>query len=118
MSDANAKRDRLGCIVTVENMATGQKVTWHIEGLRGDAVRNAADRIDALGPDWKVVSYSSPQTILSDLRSAPMNGDARHPGRPAMPEPMLFSRVARADVVHPRLLGDVVRDGRRRGRLA
>ena len=117
VSGGNVSRDQLGCIVTVQNTTTGKQLSWHIAGLRGAAIRSAADRIDALGPVWKVVSYSSAATVLSDLRQVPLNGDTRHPGRPALPEPMLFSRIGRADLVHPRLCGDVQRNGRRRAQL-
>lgn len=114
--DDNLHRKLVGCTVTVENMRTGRMISWHIEGERGAALRNAADRIDRLGPAWKVVSYSTPQTIRSDLASVRVQSDVRHPGAIEAPETMMCSRIGRVDLVHPRLVGGVARQSRHHGR--
>ena len=108
-------RDRLGCICSIENIVTGQVITWHVEGLRGAAAREIARRIDLLGDDWRVVSYCTPATILTDMDGNRLLDD-RRPGAFESPEAMVFSRLGRPDVVHPRLVGSVERDSRRQVR--
>lgn len=116
VDNGNTQRDLMGCVVSVENIATGQRLTWYVAGKRGAALRNIAHRLDRLGVFWKVSSYCTPATINADLDGTRYDAERRHPGAHEHPETMAFSRIGRIDLVHPRLIGGVKRESRHRGR--
>lgn len=98
------ERDEAGVIVTIRNQGTDERLSLHEPGLRLDALRQVVARVDAMGGDWRVICYSTPLTILSDMQGqrALMRIDGQaHPHHPI--EATVLSRVKRLDLLDPSL---------------
>ena len=90
----NITRMLRGCIVTIENMQTRERRSYHVPGLRTVGIRRIASLCDELGTDWRIASYSTPTTIATDLSGGRFL---------ETPEAIVFGRIGRRDLVHPRL---------------
>src|SRR6185437_16014966 len=56
----NITRMLRGCIVTIENMQTRERRSYHVPGLRTVGIRRIASLCDELGTDWRIASYTAP----------------------------------------------------------
>lgn len=78
-----------GATVTLVDLATDATETVAYTGMTAtDAARCAAAECDRLGPSWRVRCFSTPETILVDLRG----------GRALVPEPSYMARAGRSDL--------------------
>jgi hypothetical protein len=111
-------RDRgaFGCIVTFEN-AAGDTLSGHRPGKPLAALTQLCDAALELDPSFRVVSYSTPETILTDLRGRQVR-DMRtaERGGGSIPEPFACGMAKRREMLHPRLRGgsrsaDLLYDG-------
>lgn len=100
----NERRDDAGCIVTFVDPATLTTITKHYGGFATAAVEAACNYCDGLGPTWRILSISTPRTILRDLQGA--RGVERRDGhvRFAMPESHLLAKVYRLDLLDESLI--------------
>jgi hypothetical protein len=99
----NAERDMAGVIVTVREQTTGVMRTLHVAGKAGDALRTVCARVDAWDGDWRVVCYSTPQTVLGDLQGARARFGAGQGGHVDCPEATMLARIGRIDLLDPAL---------------
>jgi hypothetical protein len=91
---------RLGFVATFD-VGGGELVTLHRSGRgKKEMLAEACDDVAARWPDAKLVCYSTPDTISSDLNG---RGDVRRAG---FPESRMLSIVRRRAMLHPRLAGD------------
>src|SRR5262249_21494682 len=65
-----SERDEFGCIVTVREQKTRELRSLHEPGKRREALERICLRIDRLAGDWKIISYSTPETIATDLQGS------------------------------------------------
>lgn len=49
---------------------TGEMKTIHRHGYAIEATQLVCDYVDKLGPDWRIVTLSTPRTIARDLRGS------------------------------------------------
>lgn len=96
-----------GCTATFEN-SEGKTLTIHRDGPTLTGLRNACLTAFALDQTFKIVAYSTPQTIFGDLDGArgdlqPSNGKAARQRKPH-PETIMMGRIKMRHMVHPRLL--------------
>lgn len=108
------RRDEAGCIVTVKHQASGKLFSFHEPGP--GALEAACERIDRAGGDWKILSYSSPQTITRDLDGS-RHRRAKTSDSPIVegPEALALGQVGRLDLLDPSLHRDHARFYKRRG---
>jgi hypothetical protein len=103
-----AQRDEAGIIVTLRRQDTGELHAMHIPGKKDEALRHMAALIDRSGVDWRLLCYSSKQTIEGDL--AKRRVVRTKPGMPAQLvaiEAMALGRIRRKDLLDPSVaLGD------------
>jgi hypothetical protein len=112
--DAFSARDRarFGCIVTFEG-ADGRTITAHRTGPTRVALRAACEAAQSLDGSLRVVSISTPTTILSDLvgRGSPQPSSSfRGADRP---EPQLLAGAGLSHMLHERLRGRGLTSDRR-----
>lgn len=98
-------REKAGCIVTFEN-AAGKTLSGHRVGKPMTALRELCDAAIELDPSYRVVSYSTPETILTDLRGRQVQ-DMRtaERGGGTLPERTACGMAKRREMLHPRLRG-------------
>jgi hypothetical protein len=102
------ERAHYGCTVSFEN-ATGDRRTRTRSGSPSLVLAALCDEALALDPTYRVVSYSSPQTIYGDLVGARADRVQRRQGntegvqRSAFPEAAMLAQVRRSEMLHPRL---------------
>jgi len=102
------EREKYGATVTVVNLETGEWGTVvHTGTTTIEALRVIVERVDALGPAWRISCISTPVTILRDLDAARLPVDGKlarrhHTATPATPEATMLARVGRLDLLVPR----------------
>jgi hypothetical protein len=117
-----AERARYGSLTTWEN-AAGETITIHQTGPLRAGLRETARRVLALDPTFRLVAYSTPDTILTDLtggradfvRPAPANTVRASYGmaNPAsLPERNVLGQAGLAHLIHPRLVRLTARSSR------
>jgi hypothetical protein len=84
-----------GAIVTA--VIGGEPRTRAGYGLSGPALEDAIDALERLGPIEKVLSISTPETILRDIQASRLPPRRRNPGL-QLPESILLSRIGRSDL--------------------
>lgn len=106
-----------GCTVTFENEA-GQTLVLHRVGPPSRALAALCDEALALDPTFRLVSYSTPDTILSDVRGRYTADQRSAAGRSQFtPEGGVLSRIGRLPLLHPRLRGIGMRESRYRAKF-
>jgi len=89
----NKARDEAGIICTLREQRTGLRRVMHIPGKRYDATKLLVRMIDAMPGEWRLLSYSTPETIATDLDGMRMSGQ--------MPELNALARHGRLDLLDP-----------------
>ena len=114
-------RARFGCIVSFEN-ADGQTLTLHRVGAIKHALAAACDDALSLDETFRVVSYSTPETIHTDMtggrrdvemesRLSQRMGWSYAKTHPVpLPEAQALALVGRRHLLHPRLDRYVAKD--------
>lgn len=105
------ERKTFGCILTFEN-AAGRREVVHAEGARIEGLRRACAHMLALDPTFKLLSYSTPETIYTDLqgrrvnqaKSTDIGGETGDIGV-MFPEPALLDRAGYRQMLHRSLWG-------------
>lgn len=87
-------RDEAGIIVTLRRQRDGVRVSLHVPGKRKAAIRYVATVLDHNADDWRLLCYSTPETVGADLR-----GD-REPTE-ASPEVRALGTIGRRDLLDP-----------------
>jgi hypothetical protein len=109
-------RDRYGCICTLRNEDTGEYRTLQRNGFRKDALIAIAEWCDQTPGDWKVVSYSTPSTIVADMhggRSAVFDRQQTTESKMELPEVRVLGAIGRFDLVAPELIAHTDHEARR-----
>jgi hypothetical protein len=104
----NDTRNAAGITVTLRRQDTLELHSLCIPGLRGEALQIVADMIDRSGIDWRLVSYSTPETIAGDLAKKriqqPKTGSTRRmPTYLSSIEANMLGRIKRLDLLDPAL---------------
>lgn len=91
-----------GCIVTFEN-AEGVTMTRHATGLPLTALRRLCDHAESIDPTYRVVCYSTPQSVFGDLvgRAVRHNRKGEVMRYPSG-EKRACAKAGRPHMVHPR----------------
>lgn len=92
-----------GCIASFEN-ADGLVMSRHLTGAPLSALRMLCDHAVSIDPTYRLVGYSTPNGILTDLRGRGVKHDKT--GRAVKwptPESNVLSRAGLAHMLHPRL---------------
>ena len=108
-----SSRPQYGFILSFEN-SCGQTLSLHKKGPILKWVREACAGALALDSSFRVVAYSTPDTILGDLQGArePIRVKSRagHVGvsrealvEPVLPEMAVLARAGLRELLHPRL---------------
>lgn len=111
--DGGAVRAEYGCILTFEN-AQGQTLTLHRVGPPTKMVPEMCDQALALDETFRVVSYSTPSTVYTDLQGHRLGGQREayandsNP-RANTPEVQILGRIKRMEMIHPRMRAGVKR---------
>ena len=99
------ERDKYGATATIINLDTGE---WGAVVRTGtntiEALRAIVERIDVLGPAWRIACISTPVTILRDLQGSRVriDGSLKPSLPPHRPEWALLGRIGRLDLLAPR----------------
>lgn len=97
------ERALYGAIVSFEN-ADEKTLTIHRQGPPEKVVLAACEIALRLDPSFRVVSYSTPQTIFADLDGARMHRVHLNFDTPSnRPEELILSRLGLSSMLHPRL---------------
>ena len=107
-------RAKFGCTTTWENQ-DGQRLVLASEGKPREVLRRHADDALALDPSFRLVCYSTPQTIFTDLAGARLprwtsGGSSRTDpdnGKwtpPIMPEVVALGAIGLRHLAHPRIV--------------
>jgi len=100
----NRRRDEAGIIVTLRRQDSGELHSLHVPGKRLDALRHVAKIIDSSRVDWRLLTYSSPQTIEGDLKGARMQKRGKSHGQGEISiEGQALSLIDRIDLLDPSL---------------
>lgn len=67
-SEQNLARERLGLIATLREQVTDERMVLHCEGSKREGMREVAAWCDTHDGDWRVLSVSTPASVLGDLR--------------------------------------------------
>lgn len=98
-------RESYGCTVTFRN-DNGDLLAMYRFGPPIQGLRDMCDEAISRDATFRVVAYSTPQTIFGDLqggRADYVSGEGRRLQR-ATPEQAVLSKIGRADLCHPGLL--------------
>lgn len=89
-------RDRAkhGCVTTWQN-ADGRTLSLYREGSPRKGIASAINTALALDPSFRLVSYSTPETVYRDLVADRRTAHGRSP------ESIALSQVRRLDLLHP-----------------
>ncbi len=102
-------RPRFGFVATWEN-AAGRTLTVHRVGPVKAQLLDVIRVVLSLDPSFRLVGYSTPDTILTDLQGRTLK--RADDGRPVpLPESIALGMVGRLELLHPRF------DTRRREEL-
>jgi len=111
----NSKRNEYGCIVSVREQSSGDVRSLHAPGLRMEALQTICELLDRTEGDWKVVGYSTPETIVFDLKGKRHGGGHKDsPAHIAFPEARVLAGIGRLDLLDPSLQRSDHRHYRRR----
>lgn len=92
-----------GCIASFEN-ADGLVVSRHAAGPPVAALRMLCDHAASIDPSYRLVGYSTPNGILTDLRGRGVRHDkSGQATKWPTPEANVLSRAGRIHMLHPRL---------------
>ena len=94
------ERSEYGCIATCE--AGSLREVLHRPGTAPEALAAICDELDGWLGDWRILSVSTPLTVMRDLEGTRANIDqpSQHWNRP---EASLLGRIGRLDRLHPSL---------------
>jgi hypothetical protein len=98
------ERAKLGSVSTWEN-ADRKTLVLHRIGPMREAFSETIGEVLALDPTFRLVCYSTPDTILTDLQGNRRDfvNDKGDSTPVALPEVQALARVGRRDLIHPRL---------------
>lgn len=105
-------RARYGSLTTWEN-AAGETFVIHRTGKLKEAIREAAAIALALDPSFRLVSYSTPDTIYTDLKGGradfihPASGFKATYGKAnpvALPEQIILGQAGLRHLIHPKIV--------------
>lgn len=101
-------RNEAGINVTLRRQDTRELHSLHIPGKRMEALQHLADLIDHSGIDWRLLSYSTPQTIGGDLakkriQQAETGSDRDMPTYLSSIEANMLGRIRRLDLLDPQI---------------
>ena len=102
------ERDEFGITVTLRRQDTLELHSMHVPGKRMEALRHLAALIDRSGVDWKIFSYSTPETIAGDLAKKRVqepdpDAERRMPTYIQSIEANVLGRIKRLDLLDPAL---------------
>lgn len=93
-------QQKFGFTTTWEN-ADGKTLTVHRVGRIREQLVGVIDVVLKLDPSFRLVCYSTPDTILTDIEGRQLRRE--RDGRPiAGPESIVVGAVKRMDLLHPR----------------
>jgi hypothetical protein len=98
-----SERETLGFIATIREQSTLRTEVHHVVGPPMQALREFLAELDARAGDWRILCYSTPNTIASDLRrTRPRRGrGGRSQQRFVPPEVNVLGKVKRYDMLDP-----------------
>lgn len=105
------ERARYGCTTTWKN-ADGNLLTVYRGGSPREAVVSIAADVIALDGTYRLLSYSTPETVYRDVAMA----DARQNTKARTPESAVLSMVGLPHLLHPEAPANIethIRKGRR-----
>jgi hypothetical protein len=116
LSLSGQQRARDGCVLSFEN-AAGKRLVLHREGSPLQVIGPMCDDALRLDPSFRVVAYSTPSTVYTDLVGGRMRRDSRNEEfeqEQSLPEKMMLQRAHRPEMLHERLalLGQDERENR------
>jgi hypothetical protein len=108
--------ERAGIVVTLRAQDNGDLRSAHVPGHAVGALRFVAAWIDLQDREWRLLSYSTPYTIATDLAggridmsvraersTATISGGGRETRTKARPERIALGRIGRLDLLDPSL---------------
>lgn len=95
-------RDAFGCIVTFEN-DTRHRLTLHRTSPPIEALRAMCAIALARDETFQVISYSTPQTIFSDMQGSRENSAYGFKTEPTLPEAQALARADMRAMLKPQL---------------
>jgi hypothetical protein len=101
--ESGAVRAEYGCTVTFEN-ESGHTFVMHRTGPPTAVLDALCDVALGCDPTFRLVAYSTPASIASDLRGERVQiASGRAHIRPQTPEAQMLARIGRREMLHPRL---------------
>lgn len=97
--DANLQRENLGVIGTMREQTTGARFSLHEIGTKRVAVNRIAEWCDKQAGDWRVLSLSTPATVLGDLTQSRVSIHDGQEGNVQSPERQLLGFIGRTDLL-------------------
>lgn len=97
-------RDQYGCVMTFEN-ADGKRLVIHRLGNANAATHACCETALRLDPTFRVICYSSPQTVYADILGRIEHKSAAGTQTIQRPEPQALSRAGLAHLIHPSIDG-------------
>lgn len=94
------ERAQYGCTITFEN-AQGRTWVIHQQGPPETGLRQACDLALAQDDTFRIVSYSTPETVYRDLHGREIQAPRT---TPALPELYITARLGLRHLLHPRLI--------------
>lgn len=104
-----------GSITTWEN-EDGKTLTLHRSGPMRETLGETVREVLALDPTFRLVCYSTPESILTDLAGNRRDAADWQSGNAlpiALPEVKALAMIGRRDLLHPRLNRGTERSGER-----
>lgn len=99
--------DEAGIIVTLRRQDTLELHSMHIPGRRTEAIQHMCKLIDHSGIDWRLLCYSTPLSITSDLEKRrvirPTSTLRNMPAYLGSPEASALGQVKRLDLLDPKI---------------
>jgi hypothetical protein len=99
----NRERDELGIIVTLREQQTRALFSMHVPGKRLEALRWLAEKLDATPGDWRLLCYSTAETIAGDLKGARSHKVQSSYWEVDSPETLALGLIHRLDLLDPKL---------------
>lgn len=105
MNTNGTQRKEAGCTCTFE-AADGKRITMHRFGSPTGGVRDMCETALAADPTYRLISYSTPESIHSDITGARADGQGPEntTARRALPEQLILGRIRMLHMLHPRLV--------------
>jgi hypothetical protein len=97
------ERDEWGVIVTAREQESGELWSLHEPGLRMEALRAVAERLDHRDGDWRVICYSTPASILGDMtaKRQVQHAGTRQVAHLDCMEAQALGKIGRIDLLDP-----------------